>query len=228
MLAMVDDVNQTLTEAQHVSQSTDQMYKASATGSETVTEMVGAMAAIQDASHEISGLTDAIDAVAFQTNLLALNASVEAARAGEAGRGFAVVASEVRNLAQRTAEVSKHIRQVSNTNIERIEVGMTLSQQTQHIFTDTLTRIKQITAMIETMNAALVRQNHGIGAVNQALADIDTTTQQNAALVEQIASTSSNIIHEVTRLEEKVSQFKLAKPVAIDREEVPLLSHNAA
>ena len=209
MLDMVVDVNQTLEDAQQVSQSTEQMYQASATGSETVTEMVGAMSAIQEASHQISELTDAIDSVAFQTNLLALNASVEAARAGEAGRGFAVVASEVRHLAQRTAEVSKHIRQVSNTNIERIDKGMALSHQTQHIFSDTLTRIKQITAMIENMNTALIRQNNGISAVNEALSAIDSTTQQNAALVEQIASTSSNIIHEVTRLEQKVSQFKL-------------------
>ncbi|AHF02189.1 hypothetical protein THIAE_02270 [Thiomicrospira aerophila AL3] len=212
MLDMVVDVNQTMADAQDVSQSTEQMFQASTTGSATVSEMVNAMTAIQEASHDISALTDAIDSVAFQTNLLALNASVEAARAGEAGRGFAVVASEVRNLAQRTAEVSKQIRQASNMNIERIGKGMTLSHQTQQIFADTLARVQKINTKIGKMNTALNRQNEGIQEVNDALSAIDHTTQQNAALVEQIASTSANIIHEVTRLEQKVSQFRLIEP----------------
>lgn len=229
MLDMVIDVNQTMDDAKDVSKSTEQMYQASATGSATVSEMVNAMMAIQEASQDISALTDAIDAVAFQTNLLALNASVEAARAGDAGRGFAVVASEVRNLAARTADVSKEIRQASNMNIERIDKGMSLSHQTQQIFSDSLARVQAVNSKINKMNTALNRQNEGIKEVNEALSAIDQTTQQNAALVEQIASTSTSIIQEVSRLEQKVSQFKLAdKPAPLLTSQTQIIQLPAA
>ncbi|MBP8291107.1 MAG: methyl-accepting chemotaxis protein, partial [Chromatiaceae bacterium] len=69
-----------------------------------------------------------IDSIAFQTNILALNAAVEAARAGEHGRGFAVVSGEVRQLAQRSADAAKEIKNLINTSVGRIEEGSRLVQ----------------------------------------------------------------------------------------------------
>jgi methyl-accepting chemotaxis protein len=209
MSVMMNSVRETLNEANQVTHTTDQVQKDSASGLAIVEQMVQAMQGIQDASQQITQITGLIDSIAFQTNLLALNASVEAARAGEAGRGFAVVATEVRNLAQRSAEAAQQIRQVTDTNMQRIEQGMDLSQQTQTVFEQNTASIERVAKMIVKMNSALELQSHGIKEVTDALSDIDESTQQNAALVEQIATTSSNIIEEVLGLETKVSGFKL-------------------
>ncbi len=206
---MMTSVRDTLFEANQVSVKTETVQRDSASGMAIVEQMVSAMQGINEASQQISQITGLIDSIAFQTNLLALNASVEAARAGDAGRGFAVVATEVRNLAQRSAEAARQIREVTNTNVERINLGMQLSQQTQQVFELNTDSIENIAAMIVKMNQALELQSHGIQQVTEALGEIDESTQQNAALVEQIATTSTNIIEEVLGLEHKVSGFKL-------------------
>lgn len=211
MSQMLSSVRETLHEANQVTHSTDRVQQDSQSGLVIVEQMVQAMQDIQQASQEIAQITGLIDSIAFQTNLLALNAAVEAARAGEAGRGFAVVATEVRNLAQRSAEAAQQIRQVTDTNMQRIEHGMQLSQQTQTVFEQNTASIEGIAKMILKMNKALELQSHGIKEVTDALSEIDESTQQNAALVEQISTTSSHIIEEVLGLETKVSGFKLVK-----------------
>lgn len=211
MSLMLSSVRETLNEANQVTNTTDQVQQDSQSGLVIVEQMVKAMQDIQQASQEIAQITGLIDSIAFQTNLLALNAAVEAARAGEAGRGFAVVATEVRNLAQKSAEAAQQIRQVTDTNMQRIDHGMQLSQQTQTVFEQNTTSIEGIAKMILKMNKALELQSHGIKEVTDALTEIDESTQQNAALVEQISTTSSHIIEEVLGLETKVSGFKLVK-----------------
>lgn len=209
MSLMLSSVRETLNEANQVTHTTDQVQQDSQSGLVIVEQMVQAMQDIQQASQQIAQITGLIDSIAFQTNLLALNAAVEAARAGEAGRGFAVVATEVRNLAQKSAEAAQQIRQVTDTNMQRIDHGMQLSQQTQTVFEQNTTSIEGIAKMILKMNKALELQSHGIKEVTDALSEIDESTQQNAALVEQISTTSSHIIEEVLGLETKVSGFKL-------------------
>jgi methyl-accepting chemotaxis protein len=206
---MLGAIRETLSESQLVGETTDKVQQDSSSGLEIVEKMVCAMNEIQNASQEIAQITGLIDSIAFQTNLLALNAAVEAARAGEAGRGFAVVATEVRSLAQRSAEAAHQIRGVVDSTLQTVAQGMSLSQQTQSVFEQNTNSIERVAKMIIKMTRALEQQNQGIHEVTQALSDIDESTQQNAALVEQIATTSSNIIEEVLGLEHKVSGFKL-------------------
>jgi methyl-accepting chemotaxis protein len=171
--------------------------------------MLHAMEQIQEASQSVSSMTEVINGISFQTNLLALNAAVEAARAGEAGRGFAVVAGEVRALAQKTAEASKDIQLVTETNLQRISDGLRLSQATHDVFSQSVEAIERIFSMTDKMNQALNRQSEGILEVSRALEDIDASTQQNASMVEQIASTSDSIISEVLMLETRMEKFQL-------------------
>jgi methyl-accepting chemotaxis protein len=209
MQAMSDSVQDTLTQSRAVSHNTEQMRDKSRSGIEIVNQMLHAMEQIQEASQSVSSMTEVINGISFQTNLLALNAAVEAARAGEAGRGFAVVAGEVRALAQKTAEASKDIQLVTETNLQRISDGLRLSQATHDVFSQSVEAIERIFSMTDKMNQALNRQSEGILEVSRALEDIDASTQQNASMVEQIASTSDSIISEVLMLETRMEKFQL-------------------
>ena len=130
MDAMTNTVANSLQQAKDVTALSESVKREIQQGNEVVTHMDQAMNEISQASQEIANITEVIDSIAFQTNLLALNAAVEAARAGEAGRGFAVVASEVRNLAGRSADAAKQIKQVSESSLHKIETGLQLSKQT--------------------------------------------------------------------------------------------------
>ena len=209
MIAMTTSVNDTLSQAQSVADNTQAMRQRSVSGRNLLKQLADSIEQIKQASSQVSDMTNVINSIAFQTNLLALNAAVEAARAGEHGRGFAVVAQEVRALANRTAEASKSIHQVTHQNLVLIEQGLTLSQQTVEAFNKNAESIEHINGMTQKMNSSLERQTKGIMDVGRSIDEIDAGTQQNAAMVEQIASTSENIINEVLMLEQHLEQFNL-------------------
>ncbi len=223
MIAMTTSVNDTLSEAQSVAINTEAIRQRSVTGRNLLKELAHSIEHIKQASTQISDMTNVINSIAFQTNLLALNAAVEAARASEHGRGFAVVAQEVRALANRTAEASKSIHQVTHQNLVLIEQGLVLSQQTVEAFTQNAESIDRIYQMTQKMNRSLERQTQGIIDVSRSIDEIDAGTQQNAAMVEQIASTSENIINEVLLLEQHVQQFNLPNP-SQEQANTPLLT----
>jgi methyl-accepting chemotaxis protein len=223
MIEMTTSVNDTLSQAQSVADNTEAMRQRSVSGRNLLGELAHSIEQIKQASTQVSDMTNVINSIAFQTNLLALNAAVEAARAGEHGRGFAVVAQEVRALANRTAEASKSIHQVTHQNLVLIEQGLALSQQTVEAFTQNAESVDHIYQMTQKMNASLERQTKGIMDVSRSIDEIDASTQQNAAMVEQIASTSENIINEVLLLEQHVQQFNLPNP-SQEQANIPLLT----
>ena len=162
-------------------------------GGGVVNQVVETMKGINDSSKRISDIISVIDGIAFQTNILALNAAVEAARAGEQGRGFAVVASEVRSLAGRSAEAAKEIKVLINASVERVEQGSQLVDQAGHTMTEVVTSIQRVTDIMAEINAASSEQTQGVQEVGQAVTQIDHLTQQNAALVEQMAAAAMSL-----------------------------------
>ncbi|KUJ71854.1 methyl-accepting chemotaxis protein [Thiomicrospira sp. WB1] len=228
MGVMTQHIDHSLQHSQRVNDATQTVKTDAQSGMQTVAKMVEAMQRIQTASRDVAGMTEMIDSIAFQTNLLALNAAVEAARAGENGKGFAVVAGEVRALAQKSAEAAQSIKSVTETNLESIKQGMALSQTTLKAFEHNTQHIEHIAEMANQMTESLSAQNAGINEVSQALSDIDEATQQNAALVEEVASTSNTIIEQVLALETKVQDFQLTdapNDERYDPEPIKALSH---
>jgi methyl-accepting chemotaxis protein len=179
-------------------------------GGEVVAQVVDTMKGINEASRKISDIIGVIDGIAFQTNILALNAAVEAARAGEQGRGFAVVASEVRSLAGRSAEAAKEIKTLINVSVERVEQGTILVDRAGTTMNEVVTSIKRVTDIMGEISAASNEQSLGVSQVGEAVTQMDQVTQQNAALVEEMAAAASSLKSQAQDLVQTVAVFKLS------------------
>ena len=178
-------------------------------GGEVVSQVVTTMTDIQDSSKRIADIISVIDGIAFQTNILALNAAVEAARAGEQGRGFAVVASEVRTLAQRSAQAAKEIKTLISTSVEKVDIGSRLVGDAGKSMVEIVASVQRVTDIIAEISAATTEQSQGIEQVNIAVNQLDTMTQQNAALVEQSAAAASSLKDQTIKLNVSVSRFSV-------------------
>ncbi len=179
-------------------------------GGAVVGEVVETMKGINDSSRKIADIIGVIDGIAFQTNILALNAAVEAARAGEQGRGFAVVASEVRSLAQRSAEAAKQIKSLISASVERVEHGSALVDRAGQTMQEVVASIRRVSDIVGEISAASGEQNDGVAQVGQAITQMDRSTQQNAALVEQSAAAAESLKQQAQQLVQAVAVFKLA------------------
>jgi methyl-accepting chemotaxis protein len=184
------------------------------TSGQVVTRAVAAMGEIQKSAEQISQIIGVIDEIAFQTNLLALNAGVEAARAGDAGRGFAVVASEVRALAQRSAEAAKEIKSLISSSTSQVRDGVGLVGQTGEALTAIVGRVSEINSLMSEINASAQEQATALSEVNTAVNQMDQTTQQNAAMVEQSTAASHNLSQEAGELAQLVGRFKIGSAPA--------------
>ncbi|AFR04037.1 methyl-accepting chemotaxis sensory transducer [Pectobacterium carotovorum subsp. carotovorum PCC21] len=213
------------TQATDLAASASETVKKSGAMMETVTQE---MRGIRDSSQRMAEIIGVIDGIAFQTNILALNAAVEAARAGEQGRGFAVVASEVRALAQRSATAAKEIKELIDDSFKKVQDGMGLVEETGITMNSLVTNVQGVTGIISEIAQASREQSDGINQINLAVGQIDTTTQQNAALVEESAAAALSLQDQANSLARTVSVFNLGasyKSATLNRKaETPALA----
>ena len=180
-------------------------------GGSVVSQVVSTMASINESSKKIADIIAVIDGIAFQTNILALNAAVEAARAGEQGRGFAVVASEVRNLAQRSASAAKEIRTLIGDSVAKVDAGGRLVDEAGTTMQEIVQGITRVTDIMSEIASASAEQTVGIEQVNEAITQMDSVTQQNAALVEEAAAAAASLEEQAATLARVVSVFNIGE-----------------
>ena len=180
-----------------------------ARGGDVVSQVVDTMNGISLSSGKIGDIIGVIEGIAFQTNILALNAAVEAARAGEEGRGFAVVAGEVRSLAQRSAAAAKEIKTLIDESSAKVVNGSQLVERAGVTMADVVRHIKQVAVIMAEISAASSEQSAGIEQVNIAVASMDQTTQQNAALVEEASASADVLRTQTAQLETAIAVFSV-------------------
>jgi methyl-accepting chemotaxis protein len=210
MEQLSSSVQQNAENSRHANQLAQQASQVAKQGGEVVGEVVETMKGINESSIKIADIIGVVDGIAFQTNILALNAAVEAARAGDQGRGFAVVASEVRSLAGRSAAAAKEIKALIGTSVDRVEQGTVLVGQAKETMSEVVEGIRRVTDLMGDISAASNEQSLGVAQIGEAVTQMDQVTQQNAALVEQMAAAASSLKSQAQELVGTVAVFKLA------------------
>jgi methyl-accepting chemotaxis protein len=180
-----------------------------ANGGAVVNNVVATMKEINDSSKKIVDIIAVIDGIAFQTNILALNAAVEAARAGEQGRGFAVVATEVRSLAGRSADAAKEIKALIMASTDKVKTGVALADDAGAKIADVVHSMQDVANLVGEISMASKEQANGVSQIGEAVQNMDQVTQQNAALVEEMAAAASSLKQQADDLVHHASAFTI-------------------
>jgi methyl-accepting chemotaxis protein len=220
MAALTDAVRESAASAGQANQMAVNACAVAARGGDVVAKVVETMQGINESSRRIGDIISVIDGIAFQTNLLALNAAVEAARAGEQGRGFAVVATEVRSLAGRSAEAAKEIKALINASVERVERGTALVDQAGATMSEVVGSIKQVTGIMSHISGGSGEQAAQVATLSSTVHQMDQTTQENAALVEEMAAATASLKGRASELVQAIATFRQgagADPAGVSR-----------
>ena len=195
--------------ATHAAQLSGVATRSAQQGGDVVASVVSTMEQISKSTEAIHANISVIEGIAFQTNILALNAAVEAAHAGEQGRGFAVVAAEVRSLAERSAKAAREINALIEASSSQVKDGAELAQRAGQTIREMAQTVAQVSTVMEEISGASVQQSAGIEEINRAVALLDDSTQQNAALVEQAAAAAQSLDEQAQSLDQLVGRFAL-------------------
>ncbi|WP_442597298.1 methyl-accepting chemotaxis protein [Parapusillimonas sp. JC17] len=204
-------VKQNADNANLASQLADASMQTAQRGGAVVHDVVATMHGIHESSRKIGDIVSLIEEIAFQTNILALNAAVESARAGEAGKGFAVVAGEVRSLAQKSSTAAKEIKDLINVSVDRMAIGSEQAARAGKTMEEIVESVRKVTDIMAEISTASAEQSSGLDQINQAIAQMDSVTHQNAALVQDLGHTVRALGDEAENLRLSIAVLNTGK-----------------
>lgn len=176
---------------------------------------VSAMERVSESAKGIDSVIEALDKIAFQTRVLAMNAAVEAGRAGEAGRGFAVVADLVSALAMRSEEEAARAHEQLDAAQVEVHSAVACVEKVDGSFDRVLDEVREVHGLVDAMAADNRAQSSAISEISSAIAAMDHSTQQNAAMVEETSAAARHLHHESESLSDRASAFRTGSaPVA--------------
>lgn len=208
---MTAAVKQTADSTRLARESVTQAHGAARRSGAVISDVVETMQGITQSSKKMADIVAVIDSIAFQTNILALNAAVEAARAGEQGKGFAVVAHEVRNLAQRSAQSSREIRELIHSSVEQINKGARMVDSAGATMTEVIEQVHRVSELVTRIAETAQEQSSGIDQINDSVSQLDHVTQQNASMVQAHLSSAESLRQQAEELAAAMSVFKLSQ-----------------
>jgi len=197
--ASIEQLSATVEQNLETAQSTEKIaLEVASSATEGVAEVNKTVQAMEQIAQKIT----LIDDIAYQTNILSLNASIEAARAGKHGAGFSVVATEVRNLAARSQEAATEIIELASSSV-------IVAKNTGTLLSGILPHIQHTADLVQEISASSDEQATGIKQISEAIIQLDSVTQQNAAASEELAATAEELNSSSESLMEKISFFKV-------------------
>ena len=199
-------IKQTADNSQRASELSSLTVEMAEDGRQASERATFAMTDISESSRKIADIVGLVEDIAFQTNILAINAAIEAAKAGDQGKGFAVVAIEVRDLAQRSAEATKEIKELINTSLQKVENGDKIVRHNSVKLNEISARVKQVADILGEITVAAKEQFAAVEQINTAVTQLDSVTQQNASLVQEVASSSANLATESNVMGDLIKQ----------------------
>ncbi|MEG3176797.1 methyl-accepting chemotaxis protein [Sphingomonas sp. RB3P16] len=205
------------TAASRTVERADQAIHTVGGGRAVADEAVQAMGRVSDSAKGIDSVIEGLDKIAFQTRVLAMNAAVEAGRAGDAGRGFAVVADLVSALAMRAEEEAKRARDQLTVTQTDIGIAVQAVVKVDGALTTITSDVGQVHELLGTMAADNQAQSAAITQISAAISDMDKSTQQNAAMVEETSAAARNLAGEVNGLSQQAARFNVGKTAATNR-----------
>ena len=173
--------------------------------------------AMDDIDEQVKSINEAItviDQIAFQTNILSLNAAVEAATAGEAGKGFAVVAQEVRNLASRSAEAAREIKNIVQIATAKANEGKAIANEMINGYSTLNTKINETITLIEDVSQGSKEEEKGIVQINDTINTLDQATQVNAnsaTIISGLASEVANLTENLLKIADRAKFKEMSK-----------------
>ncbi|OAI18069.1 hypothetical protein A1507_10000 [Methylomonas koyamae] len=197
--AALEQLSGSVEHNQHNARSTEQIALAAAQSAQTGAQVVGQTVAAMQKIAEKIGL---IEGIAYQTNLLSLNASIVAAKAGQHGAGFSVVAGEVRKLANSSQSTATEIGELAQN-------GLQIAQKAGDIFSELLPSIANTANLVQEIVTASEQQAVGVHQINQAMVQLNTAIQHNAAASEQLAATAEALNEQSQSLVAQIGFFKI-------------------
>lgn len=197
--------------AETMNMSIDEVRQQACEGGEVMKVAISAMDKIRASSDEISMIIEAIEGIAIQTNLLALNAGVEAARAGDAGKGFAVVANEVRALSHKTTDLAGNIKILISKSSSDVHEGVELVGNTAEKLETIQDKVLAVSVQANQISGLARTQADNLKEMSLQIEQMDSSTQQNAAMVEQSNAAASALAEQAASLTRIVGRFVLER-----------------